>query len=309
MKERVVLFLFCTFLIYKNIQAQNNQFVYKFSIENSEAEKVDSIKINTALIVIKKRLLQLFEGSTKVFYEKSRNEIVIFSKEYLRDREVLRPLMKPNKVVFYECFSLDGFIAMLESNKTKKGIAIKDSFLVVANDKSNRFNATNAKACITSLQLQNIERYSKKLKSVETFYKSSFLFRYHKYKGETKSEYLQLYALKNNANKIEINTVLDSITVRLDYRGEPALNLTFDKKGTKQLLNLTSQNRQRFIAFSIDNEVVFAPLVTGEISEGRLEMSGGFTMEEIKNAKILLESGYLPLKLKIASVAVEAIKE
>ena len=61
---------------------------------------------------------------------------------------------------------------------------------------------------------------------------------------------------------------------------EVILNLSFTEEGSKQLEALTSQNINRRLAIVLDGKLISAPLIRSPIPEGRVRISGVFTVEE-----------------------------
>lgn len=83
-------------------------------------------------------------------------------------------------------------------------------------------------------------------------------------------------------------TGMDPIT------NEPVVNLAFDERGGAQLARLTSENVGRQMAVVLDDEVLMAPIINEPVLGGRLQVAGGFTVEEADRLAIILNSGALP---------------
>jgi preprotein translocase subunit SecD len=81
----------------------------------------------------------------------------------------------------------------------------------------------------------------------------------------------------------------------------PAISLQFDSEGTKLFRDITTVNVGKPVAIFLDGNIISAPTVQQAIGTGEAIISGNF---EIKEAKILVErlnSGALPVPLKLGS--------
>lgn len=86
------------------------------------------------------------------------------------------------------------------------------------------------------------------------------------------------------------------------------VSITFDdegaeafKKATQDLVSKYSEGDQkRAIAIVLDDKVISAPTIQSAITNGQAQISGGFSsMEEASNLAVQLNSGALPVDLKI----------
>lgn len=79
------------------------------------------------------------------------------------------------------------------------------------------------------------------------------------------------------------------------------VRLEFDGEGTKLFSDLTSQNVGKQIAIFLDGQVISAPTVQSAITDGTAIISGNFTTEEAKQLATRLNSGALPVPIKLIS--------
>src|SRR5262245_887884 len=82
--------------------------------------------------------------------------------------------------------------------------------------------------------------------------------------------------------------------------GSWQVNLSFDGTGPKQFAQTTKdlvnkQSPQNQFAIVLDGQVVSAPVVQGEIPNGRAEITGNFSQSEAKDLANVLKYGALPL--------------
>lgn len=82
--------------------------------------------------------------------------------------------------------------------------------------------------------------------------------------------------------------------------GEPIVSFRFNQKGAREFGRLTQDNVGRPFAIVLDKEVVSAPVINEPILGGSGQISGNFSVEEATSLAIVLRSGALPIKLKVA---------
>lgn len=79
----------------------------------------------------------------------------------------------------------------------------------------------------------------------------------------------------------------------------PQVSIEFNAKGTEKFAEITRQNLQKPVAIVLDNEMISAPVVQTEITDGKAVITGKFTIEEAQNLAKLLNAGALPVPIKI----------
>ncbi len=113
---------------------------------------------------------------------------------------------------------------------------------------------------------------------------------------------LELVALKvtNRDGKAPLggDAVVDA---RQDYdqNGRVEITMLMNNEGAKVWKRLTADNIGNQIAIVLDNYVYSAPVVNGEIPNGRSSISGNFTIEEAQDLGNILKAGKLPAPAKI----------
>jgi SecD/SecF fusion protein len=81
------------------------------------------------------------------------------------------------------------------------------------------------------------------------------------------------------------------------------INLSLDSIGTSIFKNKTSENRNKYIAITWDDEVFSAPRVMQEIPGGKVSITG--LTDDLLHSKdivFILESGVLPSKMNFHSI-------
>lgn len=81
--------------------------------------------------------------------------------------------------------------------------------------------------------------------------------------------------------------------------GTYAVHITFNSEGAKIFSDVTSElaSTHGRIAIVLDGVVNSAPSVQDAITDGEVSITGGFTLDEAKNLKTVLDSGSLPVSL------------
>lgn len=79
------------------------------------------------------------------------------------------------------------------------------------------------------------------------------------------------------------------------------VRLQFDEEGTKLFADLTSANLGKPIAIFLDGQIISAPTVQSAITNGEAVISGNFTPELAKDLATRLNSGALPIPIKLIS--------
>lgn len=118
-----------------------------------------------------------------------------------------------------------------------------------------------------------------------------------KVKKEEIGEYLPLFEPTELTGRY-----LKSAKVDFDNQTfEPKVLIQFNDEGTKIFAKLTKENVGKKIAIYIDNQLISAPVVREEITGGKAEISGDFSLEEAKELARNLSAGALPVPIKLIS--------
>lgn len=82
---------------------------------------------------------------------------------------------------------------------------------------------------------------------------------------------------------------------------KPYVSLEFNDEGAKIFEELTSLNVGKPLAIYIDNRSISKPIVQEKISEGKAQITGQFTVEEVKFLARNLNAGALPVPITLIS--------
>ncbi|WP_373705198.1 protein translocase subunit SecDF [Porphyromonas loveana] len=123
---------------------------------------------------------------------------------------------------------------------------------------------------------------------------------------ETKKEtdMYELYAIRTNRTGDpdlggEVVTSAKS-DIQNDFgRSEPIVSMTMNEEGARKWARITKDNVGRAIAIVLDGVVYSAPNVNDEITGGRSQISGSFTVEEAGDLANVLNSGRMDATVSI----------
>jgi preprotein translocase subunit SecD len=78
------------------------------------------------------------------------------------------------------------------------------------------------------------------------------------------------------------NSDIDRAEPAKDSNGNPSVEISFTKDGSKKIAKLTGENMKKTLAVLVDGKVIMAPRINAQISD-RAVISGYFTKEEVAN--------------------------
>lgn len=89
-------------------------------------------------------------------------------------------------------------------------------------------------------------------------------------------------------------------TIEFDSQtGVPQVGLKFNKKGADLFASITKRNIGKPVGIFLDNMPLTTPTVQTEILDGSAVITGNFTTDEAKKLTIAINSGALPLPIKL----------
>jgi preprotein translocase subunit SecD len=81
--------------------------------------------------------------------------------------------------------------------------------------------------------------------------------------------------------------------------GRAVVNISFDSNGTRRFARVTQENVGKPFAIILDNVVLSAPNIREPILGGTAQISGSFTVDSANELAISLQSGALPVALRV----------
>jgi protein-export membrane protein SecD len=85
----------------------------------------------------------------------------------------------------------------------------------------------------------------------------------------------------------------------MSQSGKPEVGIEFDSEGTKLFGQLTKDNIGKQIAIFLDGQVISAPTVQSEITDGKAVITGNFSLDEAKKLAQRLNEGALPVPITL----------
>lgn len=83
--------------------------------------------------------------------------------------------------------------------------------------------------------------------------------------------------------------------------GLPTVSLTFNDSGRELFAQITREHLGETVAIYLDGEIISAPVVQSEITNGEAVISGDFTLDESKELAQRLNAGALPVPIALVS--------
>lgn len=81
--------------------------------------------------------------------------------------------------------------------------------------------------------------------------------------------------------------------------GAPSVQLEFNSEGAKLFGEITKRNIGKQVGIFLDDQILSAPTVQQEIIGGTAVITGQFTLDEAKNLALSINSGALPIPIKL----------
>ena len=128
-----------------------------------------------------------------------------------------------------------------------------------------------------------------------------FLWAKHAIINRNNEKYYKLYAvqLDRYGNSLLKGDVISHANQSRDEYHRVTVSMKMNEIGTKLWSNITSNNIGKAIAITLDDKVYTAPVVNTIIPNGESQISGNYTLEEAQDLATVLQTGSLPVKIKI----------
>jgi SecD/SecF fusion protein len=145
------------------------------------------------------------------------------------------------------------------------------------------------------------------LKQVKEVLPNNVIFRWAVKSRDANEQFFELYALKVTnrdgspalSGDVVTDANADFAQDRLS-RAEQVVSMSMNAEGAKAWARLTKENIGKSVAIVLDNLVYSAPTVQVEITGGRSQITGNFTVEEAKDLANVLKSGKMAASVNIA---------
>ncbi|MGC6470415.1 MAG: protein translocase subunit SecDF [Flavobacteriales bacterium] len=125
---------------------------------------------------------------------------------------------------------------------------------------------------------------------------------------DPEGKFVQLVALRVTSRDgkaaMEGDVVTDARTDFGQFNGVPEVSMAMNAEGARQWKRLTADNIGKSVAIVLDDYVYSFPTVQSEISGGRSQITGNFTINEANDLSNILKSGKLPAPARIIEEAI-----
>ena len=146
------------------------------------------------------------------------------------------------------------------------------------------------------------------LRQVKEVLPSNVIFRWGVKSNDEKGQIFNLYALRVSSRDgspalsgdVVTDANADFSQDRIRRGSGQEVNMAMNAEGAKQWARLTKDNIGNCIAIVLDDLVYSAPVVHAEITGGRSQISGQFSVEEAKDLANVLKSGKMAASINIA---------
>lgn len=102
---------------------------------------------------------------------------------------------------------------------------------------------------------------------------------------------------------------IDRAKAGTDYYGNPAIMVSFNNAAARKLHEITKNNIGKKLAIIINGEIVMAPEIIEEVPGGDIQITGSFSIQEVKEAVALLNSSVYPVSVRIDSAGKAFVSE
>ena len=125
---------------------------------------------------------------------------------------------------------------------------------------------------------------------------------------DPEGKFVQLVALRVTSRDgkaaMEGDVITDARTDFGQFNGSPEVSMAMNAEGARMWKRLTADNIGKSVAIVLDNYVYSFPTVQAEISGGRSQITGNFTINEASDLSNILKSGKLPAPARIIEEAI-----
>jgi len=174
----------------------------------------------------------------------------------------------------------------------------------------NQDNSPNEGPVVGSCAIKDTIKLNEYLADVEVMrnFPLDVKFAYTVKPYDSDGKFMQLIGLKVSGRDGEASLEGDVVTdARQDFgqfNANPEVSMTMNSEGAKQWKRLTAENIGKSVAIVLDGFVYSFPTVQSEISGGRSQITGNFTINEAKDLANILKSGKLPAPARIIEEAI-----
>jgi preprotein translocase subunit SecD len=246
----------------------------------STDSKASELTLSQSADIITKRLkkfgMEKFE--IKIISGKNQIQVVLYGTQNLNVTENL--ITQKGALEFYETYNYRDLIQLFKG----------DSTLLKYLDKGNHYESSPEIGCTSATEMKSVVQY---LNTLNLGDKCKFAW-----SNLFNDPEVCLYALRmEEGNRIPLTGFdIQSFDVKHDVnRQKDNILFKFKTPAIQVWADVTKRNLDKAIAIVMDNNVLYAPVVRGEINGGNCEISGDFTHPQVQFIAAIGANGELPV--------------
>ena len=292
MKGICFVLLLCSFYGY----GQNKKHHYFFAM--AEQPVTGATLADSVQKILSARLYRAGYKDCTVSFIPGKNQLEVSSSKPIDTGFITTQLIRPGKVNFFETYQLSELMPLFQPDSTIPEVTrhLLDDFTSLIH--AAEYDAGNgATAFVGFVDIKDTAAFTIAQKALHNYWPADMTFAYQLQNTGLPNGALLLYALHNNSKQLQVNALLDSAAVNINYSGYPVVLMHFNQEGALLFHQMTLQNIRRSIAIVIDDVIYSAPTIVAPVEGGKVEIAGNFTMMETIALVHLLNAGQLPLAL------------
>ena len=246
---------------------------------NDKSISEESLKQSVA--IISKRLIAYGYEQPEIKIDKVKAQLSIQIQDKTGVKLPTFLVESKGTIGFYETYNREELNNLTNNNK---------SLLAFLSTVEMETHNANSIVCITMDKLKEINQ------QLRNFTENKY-FKFA-WSQEPENEKVCLYALKLAGDIDPILKSNDIIMMNISNdpaSGQNRINMEFNKDVTARWAKLTARNIDKAIAVTIDNNVFFAPILKSVIENGKFEITGNFTLQQLKLFSAIASNGELPV--------------
>ena len=224
----------------------------------------------------------------------------------VKEPERVRKLLQGSaNLEFWETYSLDEISKVIYP--ALQDLDAKLATEEVANPLTSRFIGLNSSYCtVAAAHYSDTAAINSMLASEEAKLTLPrdvrFMWGVDAYEGDSTRTIFELNAIKvterSGRAPVEGDVISDA-AAGFDNNGAPCVDMQMNVEGARKWAALTKKNIHRAVAIVLDGYVYSAPMVQSEITGGRSQITGNFTIEATQDLANVLRSGKMAAPVRI----------
>ena len=234
---------------------------------------------------------------------KRKGKLTFKAKPAVKDSLLKALMTTPGELAFYEVRNFEDLWPVFraldddndESSKISKALKVefKQKFTMMPSEYSPNLGYVKIEDTAAVLQIFRERSVFSQLRQLR------FTSEFYWGKADPNTKMLPLYALNIESDhrpKIYGDVIEEVAFYRSEFGGRLVLTIGFDELAARRWEQMTKRSweERSAIAIVIDDVVQSAPMASAAIKGGRTEISGDYTLEEVKFLSAILRGGAIP---------------